>query len=242
MISEDAGRARSSPRTATSTRPADALIDEANEAGGRDNITVVLFRFEEVADGEGAEQATMVGLAARPPPRRPRPATRMRGGDPDRWQAADPRSHRGRSRRPRRGRRAPASARSRARRARAASQRAAGRPGPPRHRFGKPISRADRDRDRRCSCSAAAATSPAASCTSSAPTRRGSSRSTAGFPYDAAVRGPAVRDVLRLGRPGLADPGGPARDAAQPRPALADDATTSKADQDDLGARTTVSG
>jgi serine/threonine protein phosphatase PrpC len=35
---------------------AQSLIDEANEAGGRDNITVVLFRLEEV----GADQAAMV--------------------------------------------------------------------------------------------------------------------------------------------------------------------------------------
>lgn len=42
---------------------ADALIDEANAAGGRDNITVVLFRIED-ADGDGpADEATMVGLA-----------------------------------------------------------------------------------------------------------------------------------------------------------------------------------
>jgi serine/threonine protein phosphatase PrpC len=39
---------------------AQSLIDEANEAGGRDNITVVLFRLEEV----GADQPTMVGTAA----------------------------------------------------------------------------------------------------------------------------------------------------------------------------------
>ncbi len=32
---------------------ADALTDEANEAGGRDNITVVLCRFEEAADAWG---------------------------------------------------------------------------------------------------------------------------------------------------------------------------------------------
>ena len=39
----------------------DRLILAANEAGGRDNITVVLFRLEE-AGGEDLEQATMVGL------------------------------------------------------------------------------------------------------------------------------------------------------------------------------------
>jgi protein phosphatase len=41
------------------------LIAEANAAGGRDNITVVLFRLEEVgADGPDAEDATAVGLPA----------------------------------------------------------------------------------------------------------------------------------------------------------------------------------
>jgi PPM family protein phosphatase len=53
---------------------ADALINEANEAGGRDNITVVLFRLEE-AGGGGSDQETMVGVAV---PRRP-----SGDGDPD---------------------------------------------------------------------------------------------------------------------------------------------------------------
>jgi len=62
----------------------EALIAAANEAGGRDNITVVLFRLEEVGvDGPPPveEQATMIGVPAvsvqaSPPraPRRPRPA------------------------------------------------------------------------------------------------------------------------------------------------------------------------
>jgi PPM family protein phosphatase len=39
---------------------AHALIDAANEAGGRDNITVVLFRVEEL-DGVGGAEPTMVG-------------------------------------------------------------------------------------------------------------------------------------------------------------------------------------
>jgi PPM family protein phosphatase len=38
-----------------------ALIDAANAAGGRDNITVVLFRVEEVGGGVADEQATVVG-------------------------------------------------------------------------------------------------------------------------------------------------------------------------------------
>jgi PPM family protein phosphatase len=40
---------------------ADELIDEANEAGGRDNITVVLSRFEEVKDAAPVDQPTLVG-------------------------------------------------------------------------------------------------------------------------------------------------------------------------------------
>jgi protein phosphatase len=45
---------------------AQALIDEANAAGGRDNITVVLFRIEEVEGaGDGVvDQPTMVGAPA----------------------------------------------------------------------------------------------------------------------------------------------------------------------------------
>jgi protein phosphatase len=43
---------------------ADVLIDEANEAGGKDNITVVLFRVEDAGGDGGAGDATMV----RPPP------------------------------------------------------------------------------------------------------------------------------------------------------------------------------
>jgi PPM family protein phosphatase len=45
-------------------RAAERLIAAANEAGGRDNITVILFRLEEVdgAVDEDGEQPTMVGL------------------------------------------------------------------------------------------------------------------------------------------------------------------------------------
>ena len=42
---------------------ADALIHAANEAGGRDNITVVLFRLEELGGDEGSDDETMVGVA-----------------------------------------------------------------------------------------------------------------------------------------------------------------------------------
>ena len=41
----------------------DALIREANEAGGRDNITVVLFRLEEIGADDAAAEETMVGVA-----------------------------------------------------------------------------------------------------------------------------------------------------------------------------------
>jgi serine/threonine protein phosphatase PrpC len=44
-------------------RAADRLITEANEAGGRDNITVILARLEEVEDGHVDDQPTMVGMA-----------------------------------------------------------------------------------------------------------------------------------------------------------------------------------
>jgi serine/threonine protein phosphatase PrpC len=42
---------------------ADRLIDEANAAGGRDNITVVLFRIEEAGGDGSVDEPTMVGLA-----------------------------------------------------------------------------------------------------------------------------------------------------------------------------------
>jgi protein phosphatase len=64
---------------------ANALIEQANEAGGRDNITVVLFRLEEVGfDGavESVDHATVVGEPApespespSPPPAAPAPAS-----------------------------------------------------------------------------------------------------------------------------------------------------------------------
>ncbi len=42
----------------------EALIAAANEAGGRDNITVILMRLEEVGDGAGVEQSTLTGIPA----------------------------------------------------------------------------------------------------------------------------------------------------------------------------------
>jgi protein phosphatase len=44
-------------------RAAQRLVDEANAAGGRDNITVILFRVEDVG-GAVVEQPTMVGSVA----------------------------------------------------------------------------------------------------------------------------------------------------------------------------------
>ena len=42
---------------------AEALIARANDAGGRDNITVVLFRVEDVGAAGGLEEPTAIGLA-----------------------------------------------------------------------------------------------------------------------------------------------------------------------------------
>ncbi len=48
----------------TLERMAEQLIDDANEAGGRDNITVILFRVQEVASAESPDDPTMVGVRA----------------------------------------------------------------------------------------------------------------------------------------------------------------------------------
>jgi PPM family protein phosphatase len=42
---------------------AERLIAEANEAGGRDNITVILFSLEEVGGAPGGDEPTVVGLS-----------------------------------------------------------------------------------------------------------------------------------------------------------------------------------
>jgi PPM family protein phosphatase len=44
-------------------RVADRLIDAANAAGGRDNITVVLFRVEDTGGADSVDQPTMVAAA-----------------------------------------------------------------------------------------------------------------------------------------------------------------------------------
>jgi protein phosphatase len=86
MLSEEeiADVLRSHPRLRDA---GEALIAAANEAGGRDNITVVLLRLEEVGAGspqplDGAEpdeHATMLGVPAVAPPVRPRQPRRPHG-------------------------------------------------------------------------------------------------------------------------------------------------------------------
>ena len=51
------------------------LIDAANDAGGRDNITVVLFRLEEIAAGAPVPQETAEHRALAREPAEPEPAT-----------------------------------------------------------------------------------------------------------------------------------------------------------------------
>ncbi|MGB9184503.1 MAG: Stp1/IreP family PP2C-type Ser/Thr phosphatase [Solirubrobacteraceae bacterium] len=65
-------------------RAAERLIAAANEAGGRDNITVILFRLEEVGGPAGSDQPTEVGLtpAASSPGSGAGPASEAPGGEP----------------------------------------------------------------------------------------------------------------------------------------------------------------
>jgi PPM family protein phosphatase len=63
----------------------EALIAEANRAGGRDNITVILLRLEEVHLAGGAledRHATIVGMPAPPPPVAPAPAAPVQARRP----------------------------------------------------------------------------------------------------------------------------------------------------------------
>ena len=86
MLSEEqiADALRSHPRLRDA---GEALIAAANEAGGRDNITVVLLRLEEVGagspqpldGGEPDEHATMLGVPAVAPPVTPRQPRRPDG-------------------------------------------------------------------------------------------------------------------------------------------------------------------
>ena len=66
MITEEriAEILRSAP---TLEKAGNRLIEEANEAGGRDNITVVLSRLEEAGDGQ-PDQPTLIATPAPPPP------------------------------------------------------------------------------------------------------------------------------------------------------------------------------
>ncbi|HWF35879.1 MAG TPA: Stp1/IreP family PP2C-type Ser/Thr phosphatase [Solirubrobacteraceae bacterium] len=92
-------------------RAAQALIDEANRAGGRDNITVILFRLEEVGSVLGTDQPTVVaapsipspssgptanatGVAVAPPPGVTRPAPVARTQRPPSGSAGPPPSQR----------------------------------------------------------------------------------------------------------------------------------------------------
>jgi protein phosphatase len=109
MISE--ARVAEILRTAPSlNRAAQALIDDANRAGGRDNITVILFRLEEVESALGTDQPTVVavpslpssgptaratGVAVAPPPRPARPAPLARTQRPPTDAGAPPRRRRG---------------------------------------------------------------------------------------------------------------------------------------------------
>jgi protein phosphatase len=88
MVSEEeiAEALRSHPRLRDA---GEALIAAANEAGGRDNITVVLLRLEEVGagspqpldGGEPDEHATMLGVPAVAPPVTPRQPRQPRRPD-----------------------------------------------------------------------------------------------------------------------------------------------------------------
>jgi len=71
MVS-DAGVAEILGQAPSLAVAAQQLVAAANEAGGRDNITVILFRVEDVTPGEGAvvSQNTAAG-AARPAPAQP---------------------------------------------------------------------------------------------------------------------------------------------------------------------------
>jgi protein phosphatase len=114
MISEDAVSGVLT-RSRTLDEAARGLIDEANQAGGRDNITVVLFRLEEVGVDDqataGDGQATMVETPGAVGPRSataepgasastasavavaPSPASRARPSSPER-PSAEPRRRR----------------------------------------------------------------------------------------------------------------------------------------------------
>jgi PPM family protein phosphatase len=74
-------------------RAADNLIAAANEAGGRDNITVILFRLEETggAGGDGVDEPTVVGMQPVPAPLAPETGSADHPDDAD--HPDHPRSH-----------------------------------------------------------------------------------------------------------------------------------------------------
>ena len=59
---------------------ADRLIDEANEAGGRDNITVILFTLEEVGGDGAGDEPTVIGMAPLPASETPSGSNARAGG------------------------------------------------------------------------------------------------------------------------------------------------------------------
>ena len=61
--------------TSSLAQAGDRLIDAANEAGGRDNITVVLFRLEDAGGAPATDEPTVIGMA----PTRGAPAERGDG-------------------------------------------------------------------------------------------------------------------------------------------------------------------
>jgi protein phosphatase len=74
---------------------ADALIAEANEAGGRDNITVILFRLEELGKDVGSNEQTMVGVAVPRAPSAEPDGDRAGGTEESTHQAAEARGRGG---------------------------------------------------------------------------------------------------------------------------------------------------
>jgi protein phosphatase len=52
-------------------RAGEQLIAAANQAGGRDNITVVLFRLEDVGGADAVDEPTVVGMSTDSPPAAP---------------------------------------------------------------------------------------------------------------------------------------------------------------------------
>jgi PPM family protein phosphatase len=75
----------------TLSKAADALIDEANEAGGRDNITVVLFRLEEVSAAVPDDPTTITAPAVDSPAHPPADASSIQPAHPPLPSSARPR-------------------------------------------------------------------------------------------------------------------------------------------------------